>query len=258
MKLEDRLLTSIASQVRVPKTAELVANHLRDQIITNAIPEGDSLPNEAEMVEKYKVSRPTLREAFRILESEGLLSISRGTRGARVRLPEIDVVSRRLSAVLRARQVKLDDVYRARMLIEPPAARLVAERKNPGDVAMLREIVERGRASLDDHEAFGVSSNAFHRTLVQLSGVQTLGLIIDMLNDMLERHLLTLYMAGADSADSLVSRRKSLKAQEKLVSKLEEGDPQAAETYWREHLTAVGKTLARLDRIDQDIRVDHF
>lgn len=252
-------MSSAAAKLRVPKTAELVANHLRDQIINNEIPEGDSLPNEAEMVEKYNVSRPTLREAFRILEAEGLLTISRGTRGARVRLPEINVVSRRLSAVLQSRNIKLDDVYRARILIEPPAAHLVAERLTDEGIATLHNLIERGRAALGDHAKFGLASNDFHRTLVQLSGVQTLGLIIDMLNEMLERHMLSLYMAGADAADgtvSLASRRKTLKAQEKLVSLLEAGDGDKAESFWRAHLAAVDKTLARLQRIE-DVHMEH-
>jgi len=251
-------VSSSPVKVRVPKAAELVANHLREQIINNLIPEGESLPQEAEMIEQYNVSRPTLREAFRILESEGLITISRGSRGARVHLPKVEVVSRHLGVLLQARGVKLDDVYRARVLVEPPAARLVAERKNEADIKQLNAIIEKERGSLEDDGRFSLASNEFHRTLVKIAGVETLGLIVDMLNEMLERHLLSLYMSGAHHKDRVTARRKSIKAQQKLVTLLEAGQGAEAETFWRQHLEAVGAAIAKFERIDQDIDIARF
>ena len=69
------------STIRVPKTAELVADRLRRQIIRGELREGDSLPPEADLMAAYGISRPTLREAFRVLESEGLIDVHRGSRG---------------------------------------------------------------------------------------------------------------------------------------------------------------------------------
>ena len=69
--------------MRVPKTAELVAGHLRAQIVRGELRDGDALPPEMELVERYGISRPTLREAFRVLESEALISVRRGARGRR-------------------------------------------------------------------------------------------------------------------------------------------------------------------------------
>lgn len=251
-------MTSAPINLRVPKAAELVANHLREQIVNNRIPEGESLPHEAEMVTQYNVSRPTIREAFRILESEGLISISRGVHGARVHLPKVEVLSRHLGILLQARGVKLDDVYRARALVEPPAARLVAERHNRNDIAKLREIIEHERTSLEDDGRFSIASNEFHRTLVQLAGVQTLGLIVDMLNEMLERHLLSLYISSTQLPGRLTARRKSIKAQEILVGLLETGNPQDAEAYWGKHLLAVGTAIAKLNRGDHEIDISRL
>ena len=59
-------------RVRPKKAAELVADHLRSEIVTGNIATGDKLPVERELIETYGVSRPTLREALRILETEGL------------------------------------------------------------------------------------------------------------------------------------------------------------------------------------------
>jgi DNA-binding FadR family transcriptional regulator len=85
----------IGVSFRVPKTAELVAQRLRRQIISGDLAEGDALPSETTLTETFGISRPTLREAFRVLEAEQLISVRRGARGgARVHAPSADVAAR--------------------------------------------------------------------------------------------------------------------------------------------------------------------
>jgi GntR family transcriptional regulator, transcriptional repressor for pyruvate dehydrogenase complex len=134
----------------------------------------------------------------------------------------------------------------------------VAERHNRNDIAKLREIIEHERTSLEDDGRFSIASNEFHRTLVQLAGVQTLGLIVDMLNEMLERHLLSLYISSTQLPGRLTARRKSIKAQEILVGLLETGNPQDAEAYWGKHLLAVGTAIAKLNRGDHEIDISRL
>ena len=77
-----------SAAVRSPKTAELVAGTLRRMVVDGQLKDGDFLPNEAELMAHFAVSRPTLREAVRVLESERLVEVRRGSRtGARVRVP---------------------------------------------------------------------------------------------------------------------------------------------------------------------------
>ena len=88
--------------IRVPKTAEIVSDSIRQRIISGELQEGDSLPPESQLMEDFSISRPTLREAFRILEAEQLISVVRGSRtGARVHLPHVESVSRYASHILR-------------------------------------------------------------------------------------------------------------------------------------------------------------
>src|SRR5438094_705925 len=83
------------------RSAVLVAGHIRGQIVRGELEEDDALPSEAALMQRFKISRPTLREAFRILESEGLIDVRRGARGgARVRVPDHDVVARYAGLVL--------------------------------------------------------------------------------------------------------------------------------------------------------------
>src|SRR5215211_4889016 len=144
-------LADVAAPVRVPKTAELVATHLRRQIIRGELQEGDALPPESELMERFGVSRPTLREAFRVLESEALISVRRGARGgARVHTPNGDVAARYAGLVLQFRGATLADVYAARSAIELPAVRRLAQHHDAAAIRMLEDNLAAARAHIDD------------------------------------------------------------------------------------------------------------
>ena len=68
----------VGRNIRAVKTGEMIASFLRSKIVRGEFAEGDSLPPEAELMRQFEVSRPTLREAFRILETESLIVIRRG------------------------------------------------------------------------------------------------------------------------------------------------------------------------------------
>src|SRR6201995_6135095 len=101
-------------RVRVPKAGELVATQLRRQIVRGDLREGDALPSEAVLMERFGVSRPTLREAFRILEAEDLISVKRGSRGgARVTQPSLSVAARYVGLLLQVQGTTIAEIGRA-------------------------------------------------------------------------------------------------------------------------------------------------
>jgi GntR family transcriptional regulator, transcriptional repressor for pyruvate dehydrogenase complex len=124
--------------VRAPKTAELIADQLRSQIVRGVLKQGDALPTEVELVKQFAVSRPTLREAFRVLESESLIVVRRGSRGGvLVSSPQTSVAARDFGLLLQMSGATLADVYEARRVLEPAAVRMLAERRTPDDIADL-------------------------------------------------------------------------------------------------------------------------
>src|SRR5215213_2035508 len=113
---------------RSPKTAELVARTLRRMVVDGQLKDGDFLPHEADLIAHFQVSRPTLREAVRVLESERLVEVRRGSRtGARVCVPGPEIVARPAGLLLALSGTTLADVMSARTAIEPAAAKLLAE-----------------------------------------------------------------------------------------------------------------------------------
>src|ERR1700744_5596862 len=85
----------IGTVVRAPKTGELIATHLRRQIVRGELRPGETLPAESLLMEQFGVPRPKLREGVRILEANNLLSVRRGSRGgARLIAPDASVAAR--------------------------------------------------------------------------------------------------------------------------------------------------------------------
>ena len=121
--------SAAARRVRVPKAAELIADAVRAQIARGELRPGSPLPNETELLAHFQVARPTVREALRILEAERLVEIVRGARGgARVREPDIRAASAHCALLLQLQGATIADVYEVRLMLEPAAARLAAER----------------------------------------------------------------------------------------------------------------------------------
>jgi len=241
------------SRVRVPKTAELVAGRIRRQIIRGEVQEGEALLPESELMAEFGVSRPTLREAFRILESESLISVTRGSRGgARVHGPDIGAAARYAGLFLQYEQATLEDVQSARSVIEPPAAGMLAQRRDLPAAQRLRELIEQEEEITGDPQAFAELSTRFHELLMELAGNQTLALFVGMLHDIVETHAESSLQEGYN----LKAVKRSIRSQRKLVELIEAGDADGAEAHWRNHVVAAGRSI--LDKAGAKSVVDLF
>jgi DNA-binding FadR family transcriptional regulator len=229
---------AVGVHVRVPKAGELIANHLRRQIVRGQLREGDALPPENDLMQQFKVSRPTLREAFRVLEHEGLITVHRGARGgARVHLPDAGAAARYMGHVLEYRGTTIADVLQARADIEAPCARMVAERRADDDLARLRECLAAGAdGSVDDAAGWGRASTTFHELLVDLSGNQTLALCSKMLRHLVERSSGSDVRGGCSAHAGGRALRAAGQTHSRLVELIAAGDGERAETFWAQHL----------------------
>src|SRR5581483_10267159 len=156
------------TSVRMPKAAEVLATQIKQEIISGKYPEGAMLPPETEMAEQLNVSRPTVREALRLLESEGLVSIRPGPRGGpRVERPRSTTVTRSLTTLFQYEHVSLAELLEARRAIEPACARVAATRATPDDIVALQRSIEHMRAELNNDSIFWEENANFHVALAE-------------------------------------------------------------------------------------------
>jgi len=232
----------IGGTIRIPKTAEVLASRVRKAIIRGELKAGDKLPSEAQLISDFEVSRPTIREAIRILESEGMISVSRGARGgARVNTLTNDMVTKAAGVALQSRGATMKDIYIARSLIEPPAARLAAENRPGEAAAALRRQLEVERTIGGQH-ALAAAIAEFHRILLDECGNIALGVVGKALQDVVELHMQLSIRANVRALDTSDRRtRFGLRSQEKLIELIEAGDAAGAEAHWVAHMEAAGK-----------------
>jgi DNA-binding FadR family transcriptional regulator len=134
--------------MEVPKASDILANELREHILSGEYPEGTLLPPERELVTQTRMSRTTVREALRVLEIQGLIRIKAGRAGgAFVQQPGEESVANSLDLLIRGRQIRLASVHETRGAIEPACARLAALHRTPGDLRRLETANEAIAAS---------------------------------------------------------------------------------------------------------------
>ena len=226
---------------RIPKMAEVIAAELRAKILGGELQPGESLLSEATLMEQYDVSRPTLREALRLLEAQDLVTVRRGShRGPVVSLPDSSVVARSVAIQLHLRKATLADVLRFRMIFEPPAARLAAENATPEGIESLRSILTEETESRGDYAAFAAVSWRFHTVLINISGNATMAVVAESLQHISER-LAIKSLAAAHDRES--QQTLSLKAHNRLVKLIEKRAGAEAERFWGRHMAGVAEIL---------------
>jgi DNA-binding FadR family transcriptional regulator len=235
--------------IRSPKTAELVAGTLRRMVVDGQLKDGDFLPNEAELMSHFGVSRPTLREAVRVLESERLVEVRRGSRtGARVRVPGPEIVARPVGLLLELSGADIADLMVARSAIEPLAARLLAETGTEEVFAELERMLDEHIPKDPQSDRLAETTGDFHRRVVELSGNATLGIIAGMLHEITVRHNAFLFKERRPVSKS--DYDKLMRSYRKLIALARSGDGAAAEAHWRKHLdTARALMLEGLETV---------
>jgi GntR family transcriptional regulator, transcriptional repressor for pyruvate dehydrogenase complex len=228
-------------QLRQPRLAELVARSLRERITGGLLRDGDMLPKQEDLLDEFRVSKPSLREALRILETEGLVTVRRGNvGGAVVHAPSHHDAGYIIGLVLESRNVTVRDVAAALRQLEPACAAMCAERPDRKEtvVPRLREMQARVRAAIDDQIAFTTASREFHEALVAGCGNATMQLVVGALEsiwtaserDWAWRALDT----GAFPANE--TRMGGVRAHDRIIELIEKGDSAGVGRASRKHL----------------------
>lgn len=230
------------SPVRIPKAAEIIAQAIRRRIVLGELAEDALLPTEADMMAQFAVSRPTLREAIRLLEAEGLVRVLRGAKGGvRICPPQEDSAARGLGFLLQFRGATLAEVLEARAFIEPRLAARLARSATAQDVRILREHVAGEAAVIADFDRFGRATAEFHKKLVQLAGNVALGVIVSMLDDIFVRHVER--FLSRSRLDQLDLNRRALGNHQALVDAIAGRKPKRAEAVWQDHMDLLRKII---------------
>src|SRR5690606_3407909 len=215
---------------RKRKTHAVLAEELRDRILSGELAEGERLPVEEDLTAQFGVARTTLREALRVLESQGLITIRRGRGGGPVVThPDLEPISTALAISLQLQGTSVSDLDDARRLIEPQIAGRLARDHRSADLDALRAAIDvaADAAERDDAMAFGLAAAGVHEALVESSGNRTLTTLTKLLQQMVRAY----YTRNTDRFDQLLMRR-AVRGYRKLLDLIEAGDEAGAVAHW--------------------------
>jgi DNA-binding FadR family transcriptional regulator len=216
---------------RVEKVAYSVAREIVAHVVEDQLAPGAVLESETDMMQRYEVSRGSLREALRILETLGFLQLKPGPRGGPVVLnPD----ARQFSKIATLYYQRIDATYRelleVRQTLEAASAAMAAARRTPEDAEKLRALFKASRdADLADDRAFQTVGQGFHVMVAQMAGNRVLNFMLKSCTDVVaSRTGHYLYPLG--------SRQAVADAHEKIGQAIIRGDVKAAEALMREHM----------------------
>jgi DNA-binding FadR family transcriptional regulator len=230
------------SQYRQPRLAEIIAAELRDGILLGTYQDGDSLPKQEDLIERFGVSPPSIREALRVLETEGLVTVQRGNvGGAIVHSPRADKVAYMLGLVLQHQGVAVRDIVATLVRLDPACAALCAERTNRkrSVVPLLRANLRESKRVLADPEKYAPIAHDFHDIMVDNCGSPTMSLVVGALESLWTGHVARLTGASRPSAHTttLEARTASWNEHAELLEFIAAGDGDGAQQLAHRHLT---------------------
>lgn len=218
--------------------AELLAEQIEDEIIDQGWPVGTVMGSEAELLEKYGVSRAIFREAIRIVDHHGVAEMRRGPGGGLVvATPDLDAVVRTVTLQLHFHRIDPDHVSETRRALELRTVQLAAERLAPEGEELLRQHLaeeqERIRARSEGPRArYQPATLDFHLVLAELTGNPAMRLFVQIAAGVQTRQ-----SPGPDQIDEFAAEVNH--AHRRIAEAVFDGDVETAQRRMARHLDSV-------------------
>lgn len=232
-----------AEEDRARNITEVVAERIRLHIQTEGLAPGDRLGRESDLAAEFGISRPTLREALKLLSSAHLIRASKG-RGGGIFVdgtPEQSIgrtVSDVVSDMLAARSIDYDELVETRLLLEVPLAGLAAQRAQEPDVRALRRLV--AEVAPDPLRLEFVDAQ-IHGMIAAIAGNRLAAAFTAWIVDVAQPRLFG-FVAPALVEEVVAEQHRA------LVRAISRGDPHNAERAMHEHLVYLRDVIAAVAR----------
>ncbi len=233
-------------RARPARRSEAIAERIQKKISAGKLQPGAKLPAERDLASRLKTSRVSVREAYRSLEELGLITVRRGAEGGAF-ICDVDhaPVARSLGVMLKLGRTSHEELTEARLMVEPPIARLAARRAQPGDVERLQELIEKQARAFGEKRSSRRYDLQFHRLVAQCSRNLPLLLIMNSLVDLVREEIAPIAIPAGVKRDVLKFHRE-------IADAIQRRDEDAAYQIMLSHVAVVqsrlGTSLARRGR----------
>lgn len=246
--------TARARDLKPKKMATLLAQRIVGEITDRQLPPGTLLPSERDMLVQHGIGRGSLREALRLLELQGVLTIKPGPGGGPMVVePDYRPLASTLALLLQLARTPFRSIVDARQVLEPPLCAKAARHIDPGHLEALGHSVEAMSAHAGDLNFFLDENRRFHDLIAWASGNQLFGYLVTSL------HWIT---DGSVLGIEYDTRRQLqvCQAHDRIYQAIKLGDPEAAYEAMESHISDFAGFLEKhypavMDRL---IRWEHI
>lgn len=221
--------------IKKTRIHEEVVTQIHELIRQGRLKAGDQLPSERELAETFQVSRTSVREALRALETQGLI-ISRTGMGNFVANLPVESLVAPLAKLLIEEKTTLADIFELRKLIEPHIAALAAERATERDIERMKTILDKQSAAVIRGET-GVEADAeLHFTIGQATQNHAFEKLVSGLMELLSH-------SREESLQTPDRRRASIASHRKILAAIEQHDKATAQQAMLHHIERVEENV---------------
>lgn len=230
--------------VRPRRVSTEIVGQIETAIASGQLGVGDRLPSERELIERFGVSRVTVRDALRILEAYGLVEVRMGAKGgAFVTAPSPHRLGEKLGHMLQMADVEPWELEETRARLELAVLKPVVERASESDIRALREICDRTEAAISAGTFHPRLSAEFHVRVASSAHNRAMSLLFDSFQGAI---LLNLLRARAtDPKHGL----RGLEEHRQVVDAIERRDLAAARAVMTEHLERTAQRIRSRPRV---------
>jgi len=224
-----------ARPIKKTRVAEEIADRIRVLMLDGTLPSGQALPGERLLAARFGVSRGSIRDAFRMLETMGLLETRHG-QGTFPRELDVNRLVAPIASILTYQKDLREELLDVRRMFEPAVARAAAARVTDEDLADLQRIVDTQRRKLRTGGSTLIEDTAFHAVLARATRNRVVMRIMETLNDLLiESRKQTLKQRGRPE--------RSIRGHEAVVAALRRRDPEAAARAMHTHIDQIAEVM---------------
>jgi GntR family transcriptional repressor for pyruvate dehydrogenase complex len=235
VKPAGRPTSPLLRPIKKARIAEEIADRIRRLLLDGTLPGDRPLPGERQLAARFAVSRGSVRDALRVLETIGLIETRHG-QGTFPRELDVDRLVVPLASVLSYCRDLRDELLDVRRMFEPAVARVAASRIGDDDVAELERLIDVQRRKLRTGGSAIAEDTEFHATLARATHNSVVVRLMETLNDLLiESRKQTLKQKGRPA--------RSLEGHEAVVAALRQRDPDAAARAMHRHIDQIAELM---------------
>lgn len=231
--------------VPTDRISNFIIEQIKEAVFQKKLKPGDKLPSERQLMEQFKTSRVSVREALRSLEQFGIIEIKRGVDGgAFIRDPNTKLITNFLHDMFLLGKIRIPDMTEARLAIEPFSVRLACERITNNELERIRQNIQEAKECLDkgNQEDARLLNLEFHRIIAHTSQNPVIFFMIDSIMDIMENNISSIPL-------SVKAVERTIQYHQKIHSALKERNTSGVQDLMLKHIGEIQKSLEGLDQI---------